>query len=359
MKKVRGDQLSRQWRILRQIEVSRNGLTAAEIAELGDISLRTAYRDLDDLQQAGFPLYADAGENGRRWKMVETYKLKTPPPFTTTELLSLCLSEDLFKVFQGTVFHESLKALLDKVTATLPPETLSYLDRMRSSFSMKSKSYKNYGRFREMISQVNQAAMECRTIEIAYHSLRGESATIRRVDPYKIWFYDGTIYFIGKCHLRSQIRTFVVDRVHMLRLTEDIFQIPENFIFEKYVKHSFGVMQDELKTVRIRISPSWARYVGEKTWHESQQIQNLFDGGIEIVLRVAGFDEILQWILSLGPEAEVIEPEGLRDKIRESLRKTLTAYEGIRDFTDDKMEIRESLQDYAGQTMDRTRLHLK
>ena len=80
-------------------------------------------------------------------------------------------------------------------------------------------------------------------------------------------------------------------------------------------------MQDELKTVRIRISPSWARYVGEKTWHESQQIQKLFDGGIEIVLRVAGLDEILQWVLSLGPEAEVVEPEELRDKIRESLRK--------------------------------------
>ncbi len=345
---MRGDQLSRQWRILRQIEVSRNGLTATEIAELGDISLRTAYRDLDDLQLAGFPLYAETGENGRRWKMVETYKLSTTPPFTTTELLSLYLSEDLFKIFQGTVFHESLNALLDKVTATLPPETLSYLDRMRSSFSMKSKSYKNYGRFREMISQVNQAAMECRTMEIAYHSLQGESATVRKVDPYKIWFYDGTIYFIGLCHLRNEIRTFVIDRVHMLRLTEDTFQIPGNFIFEKYVKHSFGVMQDELKTVRIRISPSWARYVGEKTWHESQQIQKLFDGGIEIVLRVAGFDEIKQWVLSLGPEAEVIEPEELRDKIRESVKRTMASYEGRPQPIREDGEIQESRQDYAG-----------
>jgi len=345
---MRGDQLSRQWRILRQIEVSRNGLTAAEIAELGDISLRTAYRDLDDLQQAGFPLYAEAGENGRRWKMVETYKLKTPPPFTTTELLSLYLSEDLFKIFQGTVFHESLNALLDKVTATLPPETLSYLDRMRSSFSMKSKSYKDYGRFREMISQVNRAAMECRTIEIAYHSLRGDSATIRKVDPYKIWFYDGTIYFIGLCHLRNQIRTFVIDRVHMLRLTDDMFEFPKNFVFEDYIKNSFKVMHDELYTVRIRISPSWARYVGERTWHESQQIQKLFDGGIEIVLRVAGLDEIKQWVLSLGPEAEVIEPEELRQAIKASLKKPLAPYEGRPHSTREESEIQESLRDYAG-----------
>ncbi len=57
---MRGDQLSRQWRILRQIEVSKNGLTAAEIAELGNVSHRTAYRDLGDLQLAGFPLFAEA-----------------------------------------------------------------------------------------------------------------------------------------------------------------------------------------------------------------------------------------------------------------------------------------------------------
>jgi len=51
---MRGDQLSRQWRIIRQIETSKTGLTAAEIADLGNVSLRTAYRDLDDLQYAGF-----------------------------------------------------------------------------------------------------------------------------------------------------------------------------------------------------------------------------------------------------------------------------------------------------------------
>jgi len=345
---MRGDQLSRQWRILRQIEVSRNGLTAAQIAELGDISLRTAYRDLDDLQQAGFPLYAEAGENGKRWKMVETYKLKTPPPFTTTELLSLCMSEDLFKVFQGTVFHESLKTLLDKVSATLSPEILAYLDRIRSRFTTGSKPYRDYGRFREVISQVNRAAADCRTIEIAYYGLHDEAAVVRKVDPYKIWFYDGTIYFIGNCHLRNQIRTFVIDRVHMLRLTGDTFEIPNEFVFEDYVKHSFRVMHDELYTVRIRISPSWARYVGERTWHESQQIQKLFDGGIEVVLRVAGLEEIKQWVLNLGPEAEVIEPEELRENIKESLSRTLATYEGRPYSTKEESELKDSIQDHAG-----------
>ncbi len=50
---MRGDQLSRQWRIIRRIEASKTGLTATQIADLGNVSLRTAYRDLDDLETAG------------------------------------------------------------------------------------------------------------------------------------------------------------------------------------------------------------------------------------------------------------------------------------------------------------------
>ena len=75
---MRGDQLSRQWRIIRQIEASKNGLAATQIADLGGVSLRTAYRDLDDLQYAGFPIYTDKGEHGQRWKFIESYKAIYP-----------------------------------------------------------------------------------------------------------------------------------------------------------------------------------------------------------------------------------------------------------------------------------------
>jgi len=329
---MRGDQLSRQWRVLRQIEVSRNGLLATEIADLGGVSLRTAYRDLDDLQLAGFPLYAEQSDQGRRWKLVGTYKLEIPPPFTLTELLTLHLSEDLFKVFEGTVFHDAVSSLLEKVTASLPPETMTYLDHLRSTFHMGIKPYKKYARYKELINQVNAAAIEKRTIEIAYQGLSDNSAVVRCVDPYNIWFYEGSIYIIGQCHLREQIRTFVLDRIHMLRMTDETFEIEGGFIFENYVRHSFKVMGDDLYTVRINISPAWARYVGEKTWHESQRIQKHFDGSIEVIFRVAGLEEIKQWVLSLGPEAYVLEPEELRWMIQSDLVRSLAQYRDGMEF---------------------------
>jgi len=323
---MRGDQLSRQWRVLRHLEVSKYGLTAAEIAEFGRTSLRTAYRDLQDIELAGFPIYPEKRDGIQCWKFVDTYKSNLPFPFTYTELMSLHMSRDLLKVFKGTVFFESIESFFDKVVANLSPETITYLEKVQSTFHMGIRPYKDYQRYREMIAQVNQAAMENRCIEIAYQSLREDTASIRKVEPYKIWFYEGTIYIIGLCHLRNEIRTFVLDRIHVLKITDETFQTPKNFDFQKYIQHGFKVMHDELFTVRILISPSWARYIGEKIWHESQMIQKQLDGAIEIMFRVAGLDEIKQWVLGLGPEAYVVEPEELRWMIQSDLKRSLDQY---------------------------------
>jgi predicted DNA-binding transcriptional regulator YafY len=327
---VRGDQLSRQWRVLRQLEVSKKGITANKVAELGGTSLRTAYRDLDDLQLAGFPIYSEKRDGCQSWKFVESYRFNLPFPFTYTELMSLHMSRDLFKIFKGTVFFESLESFFDKVIANLSPETVSYLEKIQSTFHMGIRPYKDYQRYREMIAQVNQAAMENCCIEIAYQALNESAASLRKVEPYKIWFFEGTIYIIGLCHLRNEIRTFVLDRIHMLKVTDDSFETPKNFDFQKYIRQGFKVMHDELYTVRIMISPSWSRYVGEKIWHESQMIQKQLDGAIEIIFRVAGLDEIKQWVLGLGPEAYVIEPEELRWMVQSDLKRSLDQYmEGI------------------------------
>lgn len=191
---------------------------------------------------------------------------------------------------------------------------------------------------------MNRAAADRKTLEFGYWSLGNDERTTRKVDPYKIWLYDGTICLIGKCYLRGEIRTFVVDRINMLQVTEDCFKIPQDFSFDDYIRHSFKVMQDELHAVTIRISPAWARYIGEKIWHESQRIQKLIGGGVEISFKVAGLDEIRQWVLGLGPEAVVVEPEELKRSVWRSLKKTLAQYnvdsarEGVAFAADDRMD---------------------
>ncbi|MBW1714064.1 MAG: transcriptional regulator [Deltaproteobacteria bacterium] len=324
---MRGDQLARQWRILRRIEASANGLTVADLAQSEGVSLRTAYRDLEALQEAGFPLYSDKVERAQRWVFVDTYRFKVPQPFSLTELMSLHLYGDLVRVFKGTAFYDSLESLFKKVRATLPPQSLAYLERIQSTFQVGIKPYKEYGRFREILNQVNQAALDRLSIEMAYQALKSGTETLRKVDPYKIWFFEGTIYLIGFCHLRAEVRMFVLDRIRILRVTDEKYELPADFSLDRYLRNSFKVMRDELRLVRIRISPAWARYIGEKIWHESQKTEKLPDGGLELTFQVAGLDEIRRWVLSLGPEAEVLEPEELRDTVRAGLRQNLELYE--------------------------------
>jgi predicted DNA-binding transcriptional regulator YafY len=209
-------------------------------------------------------------------------------------------------VFKGTVFQESQQSILDKIRNMLPPETLTYLDSIRAAYRMGGGPCKDYSCFSEVIGKINRAVEDRKTMEFAYWSLKNDERTTRKVDPYKIWLYDGTIYVIGHCHLRGDVRTFVPDRINTLRVTDDCFKISEAFSFDDYVRHSLKVMQDELYAVTARISQSWARCVGEQIWHQSQCIQKLIDGGVENSFKVAGLDEIRQWVLSLGPEAVVV-----------------------------------------------------
>ncbi len=81
---VRGDQLARQWRILRTIESRNHGATVAELAQQEDCHTRTIWRDLAAIQEAGFPLYSEKDGQKSRWSFVEGYTFHLPVPFTVT-----------------------------------------------------------------------------------------------------------------------------------------------------------------------------------------------------------------------------------------------------------------------------------
>jgi len=122
------------------------------------------------------------------------------------------------------------------------------------------------------------------------------------------------------------VRIFFQDRVKILKVTDERFTLPKDFTFDEFMRNSFKVMHDELYTVKVRISPGWARWVGEKIWHESQRVKKSGDGSLEINFRVAGLDEIKRWVLTFGPEAFVLGPQKLREIVRRDLSRNLAQY---------------------------------
>lgn len=323
---ARGDQLARQWKIIQTLITSKWGKSAAELAEDLECHPRTLYRDLEALQAAGFPIYTDRVEGKNLWSLLDTLKHHIPVPFSLTELMALYFSTDMLKAFKGTAFHDSLESLSQKIKATLPPESMKYLKSVEQTLQVGIKPYKDYARFREIINRVNEAALQKKTIEMVYYTMSRKKEGKRKVDPYRIWFFNGSFYLIGHCHQRGEVRIFALDRVKMLHQTKDAFEVPEEFDFEEFLRPSFGVFLGEPVKVRIWFTPDAAGYIKEKIWHENQEIVPQKDGSIIFEAEVAGTQEIKFWVMSWGAKAEVLEPESLREEIRAESELLLEKY---------------------------------
>lgn len=323
---ARGDQLSRQWKIIQILISLRTGKSAAELAEEINCHPRTLYRDLEALQLAGFPIYTDRVEGKNLWSLLDTVKHHIPVPFTLPELMALYFSTDMLKIFKDTVFYDSLETLSQKIKTTLPPESLNYLKNLEQSLQFGIKPYKDYAKFKEIINRINDACAKRRSVEMVYYTMSRRTESKRKVDPYRIWFFNGTFYLIGYCHVRKEVRIFVLDRIKMLHQTKETFGIPEDFKFEEFMGCSFGVFQGAPVHVKVKFSADIAGYIKEKIWHKSQKIETLDDSSILFEADVAGTDEIRFWIMSWGSKAEVIEPESMKEGIQLELETMLEKY---------------------------------
>ncbi len=324
---ARGDQLGRQWKIIQTLISSKIGKSAADLAQDLECNPRTIYRDLEALQVAGFPIYTDRVEGKNLWSLLDTVKHQIPVPFSLTELMALYFSRDMLKVFKDTAFYDSLASLFEKVKTTLPPESRKYLENVENTLHVGVKPYKEYGKFKGILNQVNDAAINRKSIEIVYFTMSRKKESRRRINPYRIWFFNGTFYVIGFCHTRKEVRIFSLDRIKMLHQTKETFEIPEDFNLEKFVGSSFGVYQGEPVYIKVWFHADVAGYIKEKIWHESQQIHPQDDGSIIFEAEVAGTDEIRFWIMTWGSKAEVLSPASLREEIRTEAEMMASRYE--------------------------------
>lgn len=109
-------------------------------------------------------------------------------------------------------------------------------------------------------------------------------------------------------------------------MTGDSFTMPPGFSLESYLRHSFGMMREDLVRVRVRFHRSLTRYLLERRWHPSQKNKKLKDSSLELSFEVAGTKEIKTWILGFGSLAKVLEPAALVEEIKENLTKSLRSY---------------------------------
>ncbi len=325
----REKQLTRQWRLMQKLSAAReDGVTVEDLTAAMECHRRTIYRDLNALQEAGFPLYnPDTPDKKTRWAILNPDRHHLPFPLEMTELMALYLSRDVLKILKGTFIYDNLDSLFKKIQVLLPEKALAFLKEVENNLYVKQRPAKQYQKtLTGLFTTINQAIADNRAVDMTYFTMSRGKNTRRRIDPYSLWYFDGSFYVIGYCHLRSDIRVFAVDRISDLHASSETFQRPADFSAREFMQTSFGVFQGSPIRVKVRFSPQAAGYVKEKNWHESQMLTELPDGSLDFEAKVAGTREIKLWILGWGAQARVLAPTSLKQEIREEIRAMQKQY---------------------------------
>jgi predicted DNA-binding transcriptional regulator YafY len=309
---ARGDQLSRQWKIIHTLVASTTGKTVPDLADRLGCTPRTVYRDLEALQAGGFPITTETRENRSYWRMLNASRQQVPLAFSIPELMALYFGKDMLRTYRGTVFYDAIESLLSKIKATLPPAYLDYLDRIGNRMDAGPAPRKDYTRFSGIITDLNRAVVDEKKIRMVYFSMGRQKESRRTVHPYRMRHVEDTLYLIGYCALRKGVRTFAVDRIKSVTVTDEGFHIPTEFDVKAFLQDSFGIYQGPPVMVRIRFLKSVAGYIRERIWHPSQHLSEQTDGSVIFTATVAGIEEVSHWILRWGAGAQVISPNSLR-----------------------------------------------
>jgi predicted DNA-binding transcriptional regulator YafY len=322
------DQLERQWSIINTL-CRRRKTSAEELAEEYHVSQRTIRRDLDKLSRA-FPVVDHMEGRRKYWSLVDGFKNVPPIIFFPTELYALQEGTRFLKTLGDPFLRPTLESISHKIRSTFDREKLETFENLKRVFTVSLSGTKDYSKKKGFLSQLFEAAAEQRQVEIGYQGLKDKRPRLRKVDPYKLWYRDGTVYLIGLCHMRKEIRVFAADRVSVVNFTDHYFLTPKEFDFEEYVEGAFSVMIEDPVHVKVRFAPEISRYIEERDWHPSQKIKKQRDGSIVLNLTVGGTLEIKRWILSFGPQATVLEPEELVHEIQADLDEMGKKYGLIR-----------------------------
>ena len=323
---ARGEQLARQWKIFQTLVTSRHGKSVADLSKDLDCHRRTVYRDLEALEEAGFPIYTEKSNGRNRWFLMDSARNPMPVPFSLPELMALYFGRDTLKVLKGTIFYDSLEDLFQKIETTLPSKSKKYLKNVEQCLEVGSRPFKPYRKFDKIIDRIKEAVINRRVIDIVYYTMSRKKETRRKVAPYKLWFFDGTFYMIGHCKWIKEIRIFAVDRIKMLSLTDEIFEVPDDFDIDDFMGNSFGAFHGKPQKVGILFSADIAEYVKEKIWHKTQRLQDNTDGSVLFEADIACTKEFKAWIMQWGAKAIVLEPEELRNEIQAETIEMLAVY---------------------------------
>jgi predicted DNA-binding transcriptional regulator YafY len=311
------DRMLRIWLLL-----LRNPLhfTTRDLAEMFEVNVRTIYRDLVTLgSELMVPVYGEKS----RWAVDEGHYLP-PIRLTVSEALNVFLAARLMLNYSHR-YDPNVDSAFSVLASVLPPalqkQVNHTLDWMRGL--PRNESYL------ANLAKLGEAWSSQHRVRITYRSLEAEKATERLIEPYFIEpaAAGHSAYVIAHCHRVREVRTFKIDRIEAMQVTDQVYTIPADFDANKFFGSAWGVVvEGKAKTVRLKFDRRVARIIQETVWHPSQVLSRQKDGSLVITLQVMDTVELLSWILGWGDHVEVLEPLEMRASVGATARAVLINY---------------------------------
>ncbi|MDD2764366.1 MAG: YafY family protein [Opitutaceae bacterium] len=284
---------------------------AEELAGHFEISVRTVYRDIAALGEAGVPI---AGEAGVGYSLLKGYHLP-PVMFTAGEASALFVGGEMVRRFTDASLHPPMTSALEKLRAVLPRDRQDYVERL-AQHTVISGPAAGTGpdpAAPPWLLTVQQGVVQRRMLRMTYHGRDRDEDTQRDVEPLGIVFYGGAWSLVAWCRLRKDLRHFRIDRIRRLELCAATFPPRPEFSLAKHLEEN--VAKADLLPVRVwfaRRAQERARRGSYATLVEERRR----DGGAEFSLTTFSLEWMARWILSFGPDAEALAPVRLRELVR-------------------------------------------
>lgn len=229
-------------RLFQIVQYLRGGrlVTAANLAEKLEVSERTIYRDIADLQSTGVPI---DGEAGMGYIMRSGFDLP-PLMFTRDEIVALVTGARMVKAWGGTNMIAAAEEALVKIEAVLPEQERNRIGDTKI-FSPRTGLA---GQTRELIDRCEHAIEAREILTLGYGDEDG-STTRRDVHPLGLWFWGKTWTLVGWCELRDDFRMFRLDRVSDLVPTGKVYQISRERSLEEFSRQQRERYKRQIETI--------------------------------------------------------------------------------------------------------------
>ncbi len=328
MKRARGQEVIRQWKLLKETEAARYGLSVEQLAERLGVTSRTIRRDLSQLQEAGFPLEQRQRDTRRAWSLNrEAFKGLMDSGLTLAELCALYFSRALMEFLAGTPFRQDLASAFEKFERCLTPAQLKYLEDFPKVLAAKPEPRKKAGDDApSYVGRLTTAALEHRRVSMTYHSFHSRKIKSYVIEPYQIYYAQGGLYVFAVVPAYGEARQFAVERIKTLRTTDEHFEPDAKVDLARHAD-SLGVhLGGKPEAVTIEFQPEAAPYVAEREYHPSQSLEMREDGCLVLKMRVAVDFALGAWVLGFGPRARVLAPRRLAQVILEQIEDMRANY---------------------------------